>query len=194
MNSKGLHFGDTALMRWALVVLLLSGLSHAGPLTGLEHGFDEVSLFKNFALGPTVGASGLWESQGFGGRVSFGLGVASFHPAAERHGALRFSALFEGELQLAPGAFEGTVVAVASPVAWRWFSFGAFVGVGLKGRTVPDAWTIRLGPELTATLHHSWGNFDGVAQLFMRGSFPLLRGDVFSSQVLLGVRFFIDLV
>ena len=180
-------------MRWALVVVLLSGLSHAGPLTGLEHGFDEVSLFKNLAIGPTLGASGLWEPQGFGGRLSLGLGLAVFQTAAERHGALKFSALLEGEFQLAPGTFEGTVVAVASPVAWRWFSFGAFAGVGLKGRTELDAWTIRVGPELTATLHHSWGNFDGVAQVFVRGSFPLLRADVFSSQVLLGVRFFIDL-
>ncbi|MDP3499930.1 MAG: hypothetical protein Q8S33_06345 [Myxococcales bacterium] len=180
-------------MRWALVVMFLCGLAHAGPLTGVEHGFDEVSLFKNVALGPTLGASGLWERLGFGGRLSLGLGLAVFHSAAERHGALKFSALLEGELQLAPGTFEGTVVASASPVAWRWFSLGAFVGVGLKGRTVPDAWTIRVGPELTAKLHRSWGNFDGVAQVFVRGSFPLLRGDVFSSQVLLGVRFFIDL-
>ena len=180
-------------MRLVLVVVLLSGFSHAGPLTGLEHGFDEVSLFKDFALGPTLGASALWESQGFGGRLSFGLGLAVFHPASMRDGALKFSALLEGELQLAPGAFEGTVVASASPVAWRWFSLGAFVGVGLKGSAAVDAWTIRVGPELTATLHHAWGNFDGVAQVFVRGSFPLLRGDVFSSQVLLGVRFFIDL-
>lgn len=181
-------------MRWALLVVLLSGLSYAGPMTGLEGGFDRLVLFKDFALGPTVGASGLWESQGVGGRLSLGVGVAVFHPASVRHGALKFSALLEGEFQLAPGAFEGTVVASASPVAWRWFSLGAFVGVGLKGRTGLDAWTIRVGPELTATLHHSWGSFDGVAQVFVRGSFPLLRGDVFSSQVLLGVRFFIDLV
>ena len=180
-------------MRWAFVVVVLSGLAHAGPLTGLEHGADEVSLFKNFVLGPTLGASGLWEPLGFGGRLSVGLGLAVFHPASVRHGALKFSALLEGEFQLGPGPFEGTVVASASPVAWRWFSLGAFAGVGLKGRTVLDAWTIRIGPELTATLHHSWGNFDGVAQLFVRGSFPLLRADVFSSQVLLGVRFFIDL-
>jgi len=175
-------------------MVLVSGLAHAGPMTGVEHGLDGVSLFKNFALGPTVGAQGLWERKGPGARLSFGLGLAVFDPARERHGALKFSAVLEGELQLAPGSFEGTIVASACPVSWRWFSLGAFAGVGLVGATVIDAWTIRVGPELTATLHHSWGNFDGVLQLFVRGSFPLLRGDAFSSQVVLGFRFFIDLV
>jgi hypothetical protein len=180
-------------MRALWVVVLISGLAHAGPMGAVVHGMSGTSLFKDLAIGPTAGGSVLWEPGGFGDRLSLGIGLAVFHPAAERHGALKFSALIEGEFQLAPGAFEGSVIVSGSPISWRWFSFGAFAGVGLEGTRAVDAWTIRLGPEVAATLHHAWGNFDGVLQLFVRGSVPVLRTDVFSSQVLLGVRVFIDL-
>lgn len=125
---------------------------------------------------------GTWRARG--ARLAR-LGLAAFDA---RRGSLKFSALLEVELRLVPGSLEGTVVASGSPLSWRWFSLGAFVGLGSR----LDAWTIRLGPELTFTLHQVWGSFDGV-QLFVRGSFPLLRGDVFSSQALLGMRLFIDL-
>jgi hypothetical protein len=182
-----------AKMRGLCAVVLVSGLAQAGPMGAVGHGMSGSSLFKDLAIGPTVGGSALWEPGGFGGRLSLGLGLAVFHPTTERHGAMKFSALIEGEVQLAPGTYEGSVFASGSPISWRWFSFGACAGVGVKGTGPVAAWTIRLGPEVAATLHHAWGNFDGVMQIFVRGSFPVLRPDVFSSQVLLGVRVFIDL-
>lgn len=176
-------------MRWVVLVVVFASVAHAGPMRAVEHGASNVSLFRDFALGPTLGASGLWEPRGLGARLSLGLGLVSFHPQSARDGALRFAVMLEGELQLAPGPLEGSVLASVNALAWRWFSLGAFAGVGVRDA---GAWTIRVGPEVTATLHRAWGDFDGVLQLFVRGSFALLRTDVFSTQVLLGLRVLFD--
>lgn len=182
-------------MRVTCLAVLLPTLVHAGPLRAVEHGASSVHLFQDVALGPTVGASALVESRGVGARVSLGLGLALFHPTeGARAGALRLGATLEGELQLVPAGVEGLLLVSVNGLAWRWFSVGAVAGVGLRGDSQLDAWTLRVGPELTATLHRAWGNFDGVVQVFLRASFPLLRTDVFSSQGLLGVRVLIDVV
>ncbi|MDX2012514.1 MAG: hypothetical protein SFW67_20115 [Myxococcaceae bacterium] len=171
------------------VSLVFASVATAGPMRAVEHGASNVSLFRDFALGPTLGASALWEPRGFGARLSLGLGLATFHPESSHDGALRWSVMLEGEVQVAPGPLEGSVLAAVNALGWRWFSLGAFAGVGVQGA---GAWTIRAGPELSATLHRAWGDFDGVLQVFVRGSFALLRTDVFSSQVLLGLRVLID--
>jgi hypothetical protein len=173
--------------------LVLASLADAGPMRAVEHGASQTHLFRNFALGPTVGASALWGPRGVGARFSLGLGLASFHPSTTREGALEFAASLEGEVQVTPGALEGSVMASVHALSWRWFSVGAFAGVGLQGQQRVEAWTIRLGPELAATLHHARDNFDGVVQVFLRASLAVLRSDVFASQALLGIRVLVDL-
>jgi hypothetical protein len=173
--------------------MAVASVSHAGPLRAVEHGAAGASLFHDVALGPTFGASALVEARGVGARLSLGLALAVFEPKSQRDGALRFSVAFEGELQLRPGPLEGALLLSANVVSWRWLSVGAFAGVGLQGQQGIEAWTLRVGPEAAVTLHHAWGRFDGVLQLFVRGSIALLRIDVFSSQAVLGLRVLLDL-
>jgi len=113
--------------------LLLAGPSRAGPMKAVEHGLGGTALFREVALGPTVGASGLWKAGGPGARLSLGVALTVFSRDPKRAGAVLYCLGMEGEFQLGPGPLESTLVVWGSPVSWRWLSVGAFLGVGFQG-------------------------------------------------------------
>lgn len=162
-------------------------------MTGLEAGMARTDLFRGLRGGFTLHGALVEGTGGFDGLVGGGLGVVLLDEEKSRRGGSRWSP------RLAFGLDAGYLFrdhasesrAYLTGLGWGPFTFGGGVSMLLvEPSSRPLQIGLALGPEVDA--HMPFGDGGPVLQLFLRADAALLRRDLVSDSVKLGVRLLID--